>query len=295
MMGSNFHKTLLISIAVMFVSTSVFAQMSARDVVQKMLDVDDGQSRYSSSVLMSCAYELVKNKPKCSSKPRTKVSESLSKDVGNQLEDTLNLNLILQPSSEKGMAFLQKDYDDEEKDSEQWMYMPALKKLKRIVSETDDGPKTGTLFGSEIAYEDIEKRHINDSTYEMLDANASYGRFQTWKIKSVPTASYARKTSYSHSIMWVDKNHYLPHRIDLYDRQGALSKTIYQQRIEQVDGIWVAKQMLIINHSNSRMSMMQIKKMAMNVEVADDLLGVRALDDSNYRESMMKSIRTKAK
>ncbi len=293
MKRSLFLKVLFISLSIL--SLNVNAQMSARDVVQKMLDIDDGMSQYSQSVLMSCAFSVVKGQRKCRAKPRTKVSESLRKDVGKSLEDTINLNLILKPSSEKGMAFLQKDYDDESKDSEQWMYMPALKKLKRIVSETDDGPKTGTLFGSEIAYEDIEKRHINDSTYEMIDANASYGEHQTWQIKSTPTASYAPKTSYSYSIMWVDKGNYLPHRVDLYNRQNNLAKTIFQQRMEKVDGIWVSKQMMIINHSNQRMSMMQIKKIAINIDVDDDLLGIRALDDSNYRESKMKSIRSKAK
>ncbi|MCW8888742.1 MAG: outer membrane lipoprotein-sorting protein [Gammaproteobacteria bacterium] len=270
------------------------AELSAYEIVQKMLDRDDGRSSYSQNQLMSCRYKLTNGRYKCSSKPRVKLSEGISKDTGENAKDTINLNLIIKPASEKGMTFLQHDYDAEEKDSEQWMYLPAMKKLKRIVSETDDGPKTGTLFGSEIAYEDIEKRHINDATYELL-GEETFNKRKVWKIKSTPTPKQARKSSYAYTLSWVDQERFMASKFELYDRQGKLKKTFLEQKVENHNGIWVARQMMVINHSNQRMSLMRISRIELNIDVPDALLGTRALNDASYRETQLRPIREKAK
>ena len=285
-------KTLLLS--VMLLSPSVYAAPSAKEIVKNMLDRDDGKTRYSQSLLMSCRFKIKGGKYKCVSKPRVKQFEGLSKDIGANLKDTRGLNLIVKPASEKGMAFLQNDYDDDAKDSEQWMYLPAMRKLKRIISETDDGAKTGSLFGSELSYEDIEKRHINDYNYELLE-QSTLNKRPVWLIKSTPTAKQAKKTSYAYTKTWVDKERLLALKIELYDRQGKLKKTLLNQHVKKVDGIWVAKQMLILNHANQRMSLMRTKKLALNINVPEALLGTRMLNDANFRESQLKPIRRLAK
>jgi len=285
--------TLLTTLTLIYCQ-SASAAMSAREIVQKMLDRDDGRSSYSQNQLMSCRYKLNKGQYKCSSKPRVKLSEGISKDSGESGKDTINLSLIIKPASEKGMAFLQHDFDDEAKDSEQWMYLPAMKKLKRIVSETDDGPKTGTLFGSEIAYEDIEKRHINDATYELLGEEMLNKR-KLWKIKATPTPEQARKSSYAYTISWIDQERLMASKFELYDRQGKLKKTFLEQKVENRNGIWVARQMMVINHSNQRMSLMRISKIKLNIDIPDALLGTRALNDASYRESQLRPIRELAK
>jgi len=284
-------KTLLAT--AIFISQSATAAPTAKEIIQSMLDRDDGTSSYTQSQLMSCRFKVTAGKYKCISKPRVKQFEGLNKDIGDNLKDSRGLNLIIKPASEKGMAFLQNDYDDDNKDSEQWMYLPAMKKLKRIISETDDGAKTGSLFGSELSYEDIEKRHINDYNYEIIK-EATYSKRPVWVMKSTPTPTQAKKTSYSYTKSWVDKDRLLGLKVELYDRQGQLKKTLLQQRVEQVSGIWVAKQMLIINHANQRMSMMRTSKIALNIDIPEALLGTRVLNDASYRETQLKPIRAKA-
>ncbi len=275
------------------VNTALASNPSARDIVQSMLDREDGHSQYTLSQLMSCRFKQKKGRFKCVSKPRVKLFEGLSKDVGKNLEDSRSLSIIIKPAAEKGLAFLQNDYDDTSKDSEQWMYLPSMKKLKRIISETDDGAKTGSLFGSEISYEDIEKRHLDDYQYQLL-GEQNYHKRPVWLIKSTPTAKQAKKTSYSYTKSWIDKEKLLPLKIEMYDRQGRLKKTMLQQKIQNIDGINVARQILIIHHANQRMSMMRISKIALNIDIPDDLLGIRALNDANYRENQLKPIRHKA-
>ena len=285
--------TLIFAISTLCSTSLMAGELTARDIIQKMLERDDGRSNYTQNKLISCRYRLTNKRYKCSSRPRIKISEGISKDTGDSARDTIALNLIIKPASEKGMAFLQHDFDAQSKDSEQWMYLPAMKKLKRIISETDDGPKTGTLFGSEIAYEDIEKRHINDATYELLGEEIVNKR-KVWKIKSTPTAEQALKSSYAYTISWIDQEYLMATKFELYDRQGKLKKTFLQQKLENHNGIWVARQMMVINHANRRMSLMQTSKIVLNIDIPDALLGTRALNDAGYREAQLRPIRKMA-
>ena len=84
-------------------------------------------------------------------------------------------------------------------------------------------------------------------------------------------------------------------KFELYDRQGKLKKSFLQQKIENHNGIWVARQMMVINHSNQRMSLMQISKIVLNIDIPDALLGTRALNDASYRESRLRPIREMAR
>ena len=101
----------------------------AKQIAKEMIDREDGKTLYSKVMLITCAYKNVGGKRKCSSNPVKKSIEALVVDVGENLEDTISLGIINDPPSEKNMAFLQKDYDEEGKESDQWMYLPALKKF----------------------------------------------------------------------------------------------------------------------------------------------------------------------
>ncbi len=265
----------------------------ARGIVKKVVDRDDGRSSYSLIRLMSCSFKMTDGKYRCASSPRMKVFEGVSKDVGANGKDSISLSILIEPADEKGVAFLQKDYDDESKDSDQWIYLPALKRMKRIVSEGENAPKTGTMFGSEFAYEDMEKFHISDYMYSYEGEEEVDGR-TCYIVIAYPTASRAPKTSYSKVKMWVDKTTYLPIKTENYDRTGNLKKTTYSKKIEKQSGVWISRQMIIVNHSNSRMSMIDMQKNVLNIEVDESVFETRALQDADFLESKMRPIRAKA-
>jgi len=262
----------------------------AKEIARKMIKRDDGKTSYNRTKVISCAFEEQGGKRKCSGQARTKSFESISKDVGPALEDTIGLSVIDDPADEKGSAFLQKDYEVPGKDTEQWMYLPALKKLKRIVAESANSPKTGTLFGSEIAYEDIEKVRLSDYVYSFIGEEVIDGR-PCYILESYPTASRAPKSSYGRGVLWVDKATYLVLKSDSYDRQNRLVKTFYSRDIEQIGGVYVAKQLIVVNHKSRRMSMMKLEKVKINVAIPDALFDTRAVQDSAFRESQMGGVR----
>lgn len=265
----------------------------ARGIAKAMIDREDGKSSYSEIKLVSCAFKMEGGSYKCASAPRIKVFEGVSKDTGANDKDSIALNILIEPADEKGVAFLQKDYEEEGKDSDQWIYLPALKRMKRIVSESENSPKTGTMFGSEFSYEDMEKVHLSDYSYSYEGTETVDGK-KCHVITAYPTAKRAPKTSYSKSKSWIDMESLIAIKSESYDRNGRLKKTVYAKQVSKVSGVWVAKQMIIVNHTNSRMSMIAIRKQALNIAVDESLFESRALQDADFLESKMKAIRAKA-
>ncbi len=262
----------------------------ARDIMQKVLDRDDGYSQYSVQSIATCKYEIRQRKLACIEKPRIKVVESILMDAKDNPKDSLSVMIIKKPSGEKGIGFLQFDYDEPGKDTDQWMYLSALGKIKRIVSGNDNEPKKGTLFGSEFGYEDTEKAKLDNYTYRLVK-QVSYKGKDAWVIESTPTPQYARKSNYSRSTLWIDKNRYLPLKSKIYDRRGRLVKQIIFSNYEEIKGIWVAKKMNMNNVQSKRISTMKINKIEMNINVNPALLSKRTLTDGAFREQHLAAIR----
>jgi len=266
------------------------AEPTAREIVKQMNDRDDGHSSYTRSIVATCRYQLSGGKMRCAEQPRVKVMEGVSKDYGKNGKDSRSINIILQPAAEKGIGFLQYDYDAQGKDSDQWMYLSALGKVKRLVSGNDDEPKSGTLFGSEIAYEDVERSHLDDYHYKLIKQD-DYQGHPCWVIESMPTPARARKSNYSRSLMWIDKDRHLMLQAQLFDRTGRPIKQITTADVEQLKGIWVVKMMNVNNVQTRRISTMKTEEIVINPRVSDALFTLRTLTDGAYREQQLNELR----
>jgi len=272
------------------ISPITYAQ-SARDIVQQANDRDDGKSQFSRQTIATCKYAIKDRRISCVESPRRKTLEAVSKDYGKRGKDKKSVMIILEPPSERGIGFLQFDYDEAGKDSDQWMYLSALGKVKRVVSGDEDAPKTGTLFGSEFSYEDTEQRHIDDFTYTIVKEESYQGR-DCWVIESRPTASYARKSNYSRSEQWIDKERLLMLKANMYDRRGQLIKQMVQTDFVQQDGIWIARKMNMNNVQSQRISTMKLENIALNIPVEDQLMSQRTLTDGVFREQRLSTLRS---
>jgi len=271
------------------VSTPIFAE-DAKEVMRQVIDRDDGYSQYSTQTVASCKYIIKNNKLACAEKPRVKIVEAIQKDVGGNNKDSQSVMIIQKPSAERGIGFLQYDYDEEGKDSDQWMYLSALGKVKRIVAGNDNEPKTGTLFGSEFSYEDTERRHLNDFQYKITGEENYNGR-DCWVVESLPTPTYARKSNYSKSEQWIDKERFLILKALNYDRRGRLIKQLNVSQVVQQNGIWVAKKMNMNNVQSKRITTMKLNQVALNIDVDEEILTQRTLTDGAFRERKLNKMR----
>lgn len=287
-------KKIVFTLLMAFLSYGTSYGGDAKEIMQKVLDRENGNSQYSVQTVSTCRYEVKKKTIACAETPRTKVVETIRKDYGPKGKDIKSVSLILEPSSERGIGFLQYDYEDQEKESDQWMYLSALGKVKRVVSGRSDEPKTGTLFGSEISYEDVEVKHIDDFIYTLLIEEKYDGR-ECWVIESVPTPKHARKSNYSKTVQWIDKERLVVYRAIMYDRHGKPAKQMTQSDYVLKDGVWIAKKMNINNVQSRRISTLKLDDVAINIAVDDSLFTERTLTDDSFREGNMRDIRVAKK
>ena len=160
---------------------------------------------------------------------------------------------FLSPADVKGTGILIFDYP--EKSDDMWIYLPALRKTRRIVSKE----KSKSFMGSEFSNANMTAPGLEDFSYalvgeEELDGQACY------KIESIPVDTKLEdQYGYSKSISCVDKNSYLVYRIEYFDFDGELFKTISNREFKKLDelkGSYMVTNMYAQNHSNKRSSEM---------------------------------------
>lgn len=283
-------KASIVALALLMISAPLMAAPDAREIMRQFNERDDGKSSYSLSVIATCRYQQDKGKMRCVENPRVKVLEGVQKDFGKNGKDSRSVSIIVKPAAEQGIGFLQYDYDDPKHDSDQWMYLSALGKVKRLVSGDDDAPKSGTMFGSEIAYEDIERDHLDDYHYTLLREETFQGR-DCWVIESKPTPERARKSNYSRGISWIDKERMIMLQAQLYDRTGRPYKHVLAYDVQKVDGYWTAMKLNINNLQSQRITTMKTDKLVMNRPVQDALFSLRTLTDGAFREQQLNQLR----
>lgn len=274
-------------------SQSWAAQLSAKDIAQGLFDRDDGHSQIAKQSLSTCKYSIVDKKRKCAEKPRVKVIESVRKDYGPRQKDKKAISVLLAPAVEKGIGFLQYDYEETGKEADQWMYLSALGKAKRIVSSNENEPKSGSFFGSEFSYEDMEQPQLDNYQYKLLKDEVVYQGRRCWVLEVKPTPQHAPKTNYSRSINWIDKERMLQLKSLSYDRQGRKIKRLTAHKVTLIDGIWIPLVLSIDNLQTSRVSNLKISQTAFNLEVDDDFLSLRTLTDAAFREQHLRAYRGK--
>lgn len=288
-----FYHFFLCLIFIVVLNTNGFAEI-AQDIMRKNLQRDDGNTQLARVQISSCRTTTKGQKIVCAEKPRTKVLEEVRKDYENIGIDTKQVMIICEPASEKGIGFLQFDYEKAGKESDQWMYFSAMGKVKRIVSGNENKPKTGSFFGTELNYEDIEKRRLLNYEYRLL-------REETYKekacnvIESIPTMEYARKSNYSKIWDWIDKENNIRLKTILFDRRGRQVKQITRAKIEKIDGIWTWGTQVVNNLKTQRLSYFKMLKSAFNIPVTNEFLTQRALIDASFREMHLNTYRSNLK
>src|SRR5687768_5465186 len=163
---------------------------------------------------------------KFSEKPRVKVLQSVEKKgYGDRKGDSRSVALILEPINDKGIGTLTYEYEDAARDADLWIYLPALGKVKRLQTSKENSDESGSFFGSEFSIEDLEIKKVHEFTYKIV-REETYNRRPVWVIESTPTERKAKKSRYSKTISWIDKERYLILRDDLYDSQGNICKQL---------------------------------------------------------------------
>ncbi|MCG8489852.1 MAG: outer membrane lipoprotein-sorting protein [Chromatiales bacterium] len=230
--------TLLLTPAVTLAAT---AEERGLEIAQEVDARDTGFHDFKASMTM-----LLKNRH----------GEESLRDMRNQTLEVENdgdktLVVFDEPRDVKGTALL--SFSHKVGDDDQWLYLPALKRVKRIASRNKSGP----FMGSEFAYEDISSQEVEKYTYKFIEESEHEGiaSFLIERYPVDPNSGYTRQQ------MWVDKERYIPIKIDYYDRKNVLLKTLvfrgYQQYLDQY---WRADEMYMENHQTGKSTLLTWKQ-----------------------------------
>ena len=249
-------------------SSLLFAQ-SGLEIMQKVLDRDDGDN-----IITNMQMQLIdKNGHK-----RVRDMKTFSKDIG---EDEKKLIFFLSPSDVKNTAFLTFDYKDDAKDDDQWLYLPALNKTKRIPASDKDS----SFMGSDFSYSDMTEPVLSDYTFKILKESSikrKTGKVKVWLVESTPkTQETIDETGYTKSIAYVRQDNYMLVRAKFYLKKANRVKYMDVKKIEKIDGIDVATITTMITKQGKRTLHKTIliqSDVKMNQDLKEDMFTTRTIE-----------------
>jgi len=130
---------------------------------------------------------------------------------------------FIRPADVRGMVFMVHKHVALDKDDDRWLYLPALDLVKRIAASD----KRTSFVGSDFLYEDVSGRNLDEDTHELLETTDDY-----YIIKNVPKDADAVEFSYYN--VSIDRNNFMPMKMEFYDKNGKLYRTIESVKVEPI-------------------------------------------------------------
>lgn len=267
--------------------------MTATDIMKSSDDVY--RKAFTTAVikvkLATCRYVIGNGSTNCKEQPRVTVLEVGEKKWGADKKDSRAISLVLQPVTDKGIGMLTYEYADSDRENDVLLYLPALEKVRRVVSGGDGNEDGGSFFGTEFFVDDTQLKKVDDYTYTMIGEDVQDGR-PVWVVESTPTEKRARKTQYGKSRLWVDKERKLILREDIYNRAGKLYRQRLNKEFALIDNVWIAREQTMNNLATNRITVIQNLSAAYNKEVPDELMTERSLTDFTFKEKILATLRS---
>ena len=243
--------------ATVMLSSIAYGEMTGLEIMQKVDNRDDGETRKSTAEMI-----LISK----GGKERVRETVSISKDIP---EGTKSISTFLKPADVAGTSFLQYSYDEIGNDDDQWLYLPSLKKVKRITASS----KGDYFMGTEFTYDDMGDRKPEEDDHKLLGMEKVNDR-ECYKMLSIPREE---DYMYSKKIHWIDKDTYLPLKVEFYDEDEELLKIMTASNPEMVDNIWVTKDYEMKNVQEGRATIIKTKNIQFNLPVDDSMFTERML------------------
>lgn len=171
-----------------------------------------------------------------------------------------SLTIFDKPRDVKGTAFL--SFTHATRPDDQWLFLPALKRVKRIASANKSGP----FMGSEFAFEDLSSNEVDKYTYRWL-REEKLDEFDTFVVERVPRYAHS---GYTRQVVWVDQTIYRARKVEYYDRKGALLKTLTTGHYQRyLDRYWRPDTMEMTNHQTGKSTLLKWSDYRLNTGLGD--------------------------
>jgi len=176
---------------------------------------------------------------------------------------------FLSPADVLNTSFMNWSYDKAGKDDDQWIYLPALKRVKRISSDS----KSDYFMGSDFTYDDLGDRHPSEDKHRLL-REESIDNTLCYVVESTPK----QDDMYSKTISWVIKDQWIAKKKEFYDEDGDLLKTLTVKKIEKIKNYHIITSSEMHNHQKNHKTKMELRDVKLDT----------GIDDNQFTERMMR-------
>ncbi len=261
----------IISVLLIVVGTIVLAGDSraealpdGREIMQHVVDRDEGEW-----LSRKLRMEMTDRR----GKTRIRETDSYRRYYGAEKR---TLIFYRSPANVKGTGFLTYDYAETGRDDDQWLYLPALRKVRRI-SASDRGDY---FLGTDFSYEDIKKENkvaLEDYRFRTLGREQVDGH-ATYVVEGIPlNANIAKELGYSRVLSRIDPDIWISRKVEMWDIGGHPLKTLYFQGIRQVDGIWSVHSIAAENHKTGHKTRFTFSDIDYRSEIKDKVFKTQIL------------------
>ena len=252
---------------ILFTGSSLMAQdeLSAKEIMDKAFEV----TKLAGS-------EAVSTMTIIDGKGRERIREiAMVTKLYDNGDTEKRLMRFLAPADVKGTGLLVFDY--EKKDDDMWLFLPALRKTRRIVSSE----RAKSFMGSEFSYADMAPPILDEFTYKIMSEKETEGTL-CWEIEMVPVdEDIADENGFSRRIAYIGKRDFVIRGAIYFDLDGELHKELSVKEIRELDPVnhrYRPIHMIMVNKQNNRKSILKIDEIQFNPNVKDDYFTTRYLE-----------------
>lgn len=160
------------------------------------------------------------------------------------------VTFFLAPADVAGTAYL--SYDHDAQDDEAWLYLPALKQVRRVAASD----RSSSFMGSDFTYSDLNGTNIDWYDYELISDSEQVEGHAAWLIESTPKEEYRDRvlseTGYERSRMWIRQDNFIQVQAQIWVARGGRIKYFTARDVREVDGIWTAHRIQMITTRNGQ-------------------------------------------
>jgi len=255
----------IMNMAVISIVTPIMAGITGREVIEKSYEVT---KLAGTEAVMSMTIADGRGRE------RVRKTAQVSK-LYDDGETEKKLIRFLEPADVKGTGFLTCDYEN--KDDDKWLFMPALRKTRRIVSSE----KGKSFMGSEFTYGDITRPNLDEFSYELL-AEETVGDVACYKVQLLPAdEEIADANGFSRKISWIGKEDFVLRKSLYFDLDGELHRELEVGKIVKLDKKlqrYKITEMVMTNKQNGRVSTFVTEQIKFSPDLPDEYFSLRYLE-----------------
>ena len=251
-------KIKLFAIATLLVASfGANAQMTGREIVDKAYNLPSGEDMTSTLTM------TLVNK---SGQTRVRKIKQFTKDLGSVEKSIM---FFMSPADVKNTSFMNWSYDDDNKSDDQWIYLPALKKVKRISSDS----KSDYFMGSDFTYDDLGDRKLDADTHKLLREETLDGQ-DCYVVESI---SKDEDYMYSKTITWIRKDNFVGMKKEFYDEDEELLKVLKIKKVDKIEGYWTITHSEMKNVQNNHSTNIELRNIKINSGVPSSRFSERMM------------------